>query len=229
MVHRSGWSLLLALGCGPVISSDDTDAGDGSADDTGTGSSAETSATTSTAGTTTAGTTTAGTTAGTTATTGTTVEPTGCAADYVSGCQSYCAAEITCDPESGIYEDCVNDLCDPGLAAASAECQQAFCEALTCYGVLDCNTLENGSPECETAVAKAEEVCDLGASECIVGESSGGSCEYICDGEVERRMVCEAGSCACYENDVVFAECPIDGVCTDTATISDYAAACCGF
>lgn len=217
--------MLLALGCGPVISSDDTDAGDGSADDSGTGSSADTTAST------TATTTTAGTTAGTTATTttGTTVEPTGCAVDYVSGCQSYCAAEITCDPEVGIYEECVNELCGPDLAAASAECQQVFCEALTCYGVLDCNTLENGSPECETMIAKADEVCDLGGSECIVGASSDGSCEYICDGEVERRMVCEAGSCGCYENDIVFAQCPIDGVCTDTDAISDYAAACCGF
>jgi len=124
--------VLLVLGCGPAVTTDDTS--------TDTGGSADSTATT--AGTT--ATTAPGTT--TTTTTGTTGAPT-CPADFVSGCQSYCAAEITCNPDLGPYEDCVNELCAADVAAASAECQQSFCEALTCYGGLDCATLQDGSPE----------------------------------------------------------------------------------
>lgn len=223
MSPRIALLLTMALGCGPVIPSDDT--GDGSgADDTGT-DTGDSAGTATTAGTT-ATTTTAGTTATTTA--GTTVEPTGCPADYVTGCQSYCAAVVTCGLDDGSYEDCVTG-CIGGLAEESAECQQVMCEGLTCYGLLDCASIENGSPECEAAIEKADEVCEGGGSKCLIGAGSDGSCEYVCGGEIEQRLSCELGTCTCYENDVPYASCPTDGLCEMLDAVEDYAAACCGW
>lgn len=56
-----------------------------------------------------------------------------------------------------------------------------------------------------------------------------GNCEYRCNGDVERRLSCELGTCVYFEGDVQIAECPPEDVCSNLDTIDEYAEACCGW
>lgn len=228
MSSRIALLMTLALGCGPAVSTDDT--GGSAPDDSGTGTDT-TAGTATTASTGTAAETTASTSPGTSPdpTAGTTAVPSTCASDYVTGCQSYCAATITCDPESGEYEACVTS-CAADIARESVECQTQYCEALSCYGALDCVSLETNSPECDALAEKTDEVCEGGGSKCLIGAGSDGtSCSYTCGGEIVQRVSCEGGSCVCYEDDVQIAECPADDICANLDAIEEYASACCGW
>lgn len=209
------------LGCGPAVTTDesgDLTAADG---DTGT-TTADATATT------------AGTTAATTATTamttvGTTTEPAGCATDFVTGCQSNCAAAVTCnpgDPELGTFEECVMQ-CTAELIELPPACQQAWCEALACTGTLDCKSLKIGTAECDALFAATDEAC--AGDDCFVGAGADGMCEYGCNGGVELRLRCDASVCVCFEDDIETASCPADGICNALDGLDDYGAACCGW
>jgi hypothetical protein len=220
--------LAWVVACGPAVSTDDTGAGtddgdSGNADDTGT-TTTSTSTSTGTTMSTTAPST--ETTAGTTA--GTTVDPSACAADFVSGCQSYCAATITCDPARGVYEECVTG-CVQGITESSVECQTTYCEGLTCLGGLDCASLDSGTPECNAIIDKAERICFNEGDLCSIGVGPDGACEFRCLGEVEQRLSCALGTCVCFENDVKTEACPAEDVCNDLGSIEAYADACCGW
>lgn len=213
----------MVAACGPAI---DTDDGAGTGDDGDSSSGSGTSATTTTASSTTA-TTTIGTTDGTTTTTTTTGPAPGCAEDYVIGCQSYCAASLTCDPgPDGAYEECVNG-CIGEIPEGDVPCQVALCEAFACFGALDCATLDAGAPECE-AMLEANGEC-LTGDDCFYGGSSEGECEYGCSGEVDRSLRCNVEVCTCYENDVPGESCPADGVCKDFEQLDELAVFCCGW
>jgi hypothetical protein len=223
------WVLL--GGCAPQVGTE----GGGTDDDSGS-TTATTAGTATTPSDTTASTTmttSADTTATTSTTTTTTGEPT-CASDWVSGCQSYCAALITCHPDLGSYEECVMD-CVNEIADLGAECQFAWCEAYSCFGGLDCATLDNGSPECDELGYVAESLCfgndDVttgGKDSCGIGGNGSDECEYSCLG-TGRRFVCVADLCTCYENDNAVAGCESNGVCDDLGNLPDYSMDCCGW
>ncbi|MBK8234732.1 MAG: hypothetical protein IPK74_04160 [Deltaproteobacteria bacterium] len=213
------WCVVLVLGgiaCAPSVPSDETGGGSGSSD---SGGSMGTTATT-----------TASTTMTTAMTTlDTTGVPAGCAGDWVTGCQSYCAAIITCGIDAGPYEDCVTG-CIAELAESTAECQVAQCDAFTCFGTLDCASLMNGNPDCEIAQQKADEVCGGGDESCYVGGGKTGTCEWGCSGpDYDHRVICDGPTCTCFDGDIFTAECPSDNVCDTFDALDAYAMACCGF
>lgn len=205
------------MGCAPSVPSDETGDGTGSSDSGGSMG------------------TTASTTASTTATTATTTAettgvPAGCAADWVTGCQSYCAAIITCGIDAGPYEDCVTG-CIQELAEEPSECQLAQCDAFTCFGSLDCASLMAGNPDCEISQQSADEVCGRGGDEtCYVGGGKGDTCEWGCSGpDYDHRLLCEGPTCTCFDGETFVAECPSDDVCATFDALEAYAMACCGF
>lgn len=171
-----------------------------------------------------------------TTTTSTTGEPAGCASDWVTGCQSYCAALITCHPELGSYEQCVMD-CVNEIVDYPSECQLAWCDAYTCFGTLDCATLDDGSPMCDELGNVAESLCfgdETGVGEvtgdgtCGIGSNGGDECEYSCL-DTGRRFVCVADLCTCYEGDNAVAGCDSMGACSDLGNLPDYSMDCCGW
>jgi hypothetical protein len=213
---------LLLSACGPAVSTDGSASAseaEGSADDTTTGTA--TNATATTAGTISGDMTTTATTTATTSATATTGEPVGCATDWTTGCPSWCAAAITCDPSFGVYEECVMD-CIAELGEEPPECQTAWCDAYTCWGGLDCATLMGaGSPECDALAAIADE-CSGG------GGGPDGSCAYGCT-DPDRSLTCDAMGCICEENGVEVGACPTDGICDKLEAIEEFAKACCGW
>jgi hypothetical protein len=228
MVRSSPLSIvMLVLGCAPSVSSGDTGSGNGDDDSSTSGVISGTATAASTTATT--------TTATTTTTTGT---PPGCTEDFVPGCQSYCAAVVTCDPDNGPYEDCVTG-CVTELAGYTPECQVAYCEAYACVGTLDCATLEAGSADCDAMLAAAGDQCgraetdggDSGDTACSASIGPDGmSCVWTCkiDG-IEQALDCAEGTCTCLENGVETASCPDSDICELIDSIDDYAKGCCGW
>lgn len=224
------WVLL--GGCAPQVGTEGGETDDDSGPGTGTAAS---TVATAAEGTTVA--TTMSTSVGTTATTTTTTTgEVGCAGDWVSGCQSYCAALITCHPDLGSYEQCVMD-CVNEIADLGTDCQTAWCEAYTCFGGLDCATLDNGSPDCDELGAAAENLCfgsETGVGEitgdgtCSIGSNGGDECEYSCE-TTGQRFVCTADLCTCYQDGNAVAGCESMGICADLGNLSDYAVDCCGW
>jgi len=214
------------FGCGPNVSSDES--GDGGDDDSSSGDA--TAATTSMTTATTATTMTTMSTA--TMTTATTVAddtgaPATCDDSFVIGCQSYCAALITCHPDEGTYEDCVTS-CQTDLAEEEPVCQLAQCEAFACAGTLDCASLDDDALGCEDTFAKAEEACG-GDEVCSVGEGPANTCEYSCSGPPEHTLRCEPTGCSCYEDGELVGECALMEPCADIGDLADVAIECCGW
>ena len=220
------WGLL--GGCGPAVATDEgTGEADSSGDATGTATTAGTTVGT-TVGTTDPTTTTVGTTA--------TTEPAGCAGEWVGGCQSYCAALITCHPDLGTYEDCVNGCID-GFGALTPDCQVAWCEAYTCMGGLDCASFDNGNPDCDALGSAAEAMCGTATTtDTTVGDEDNGcyvggnelECEYGCALE-DHRFHCDQMACTCYVGDVETGGCAAAGACDNWDKLAGYAADCCGW
>jgi hypothetical protein len=226
MVRVHGLSIAVSLlACGPNVDSEGTGPG---AEESSSSSGGQAPGTTSP----TTMSTTLGTTDGTT-----TGMPAGCSTDFVSGCQSYCAAVVTCDPENGPYEDCVTSCIDE-LAAYTPECQVAFCEGYACVGTLDCATLENGIGECseifsaagdQCGIADEGDVSEVGDTACTTG-GDGIDCDWQCDLDgFDRGLSCSGGTCLCLEDGVQVGSCPDGGICEIPDSIEDYAKGCCGW
>lgn len=221
---RSSLAMVLC-GCGPLVAGDDDGGADTSADESSTDTTAGTSVGTAT---------TAPSTMSTGVDTSTTSEPVTCASDWLPGCQSYCAALITCQPDIGTYEACVTGCID-GFSVLTPDCQAAWCEAYTCLGGLDCASLETSTPECDALGGAAESICpaiDMTTSdtdgECFGGE--GGEedvCELGCD---DRLMQCDGTTCSCEAGGMPTGSCPQpEGLCSAFEKLDDFAAECCGW
>lgn len=225
------WTIAATLfGCGPNVSTDESGA-DGDDDDSGTdGSTTETTMTT-VATMTTATTMTTMTTVATMTTPTTVADDTGdpptCDDSFVIGCQSYCAALITCHPDEGTYEECVTS-CSEELAESEPICQVAQCEAFSCAGTLDCASLDNNAQGCEDSFAKAEEACG-GDEACLVGAGPEDTCVLSCPGPPEQTLRCEIDGCSCYEDDELVSECALMMPCFDLAGLDQIALECCGW
>jgi hypothetical protein len=220
------WMIAATLfACGPNVSTDGSE-DDGGDDDSSSGDPTTTTATTATTMTTDATMTAATMTTATTVTddTGT---PVTCEDSFVIGCQSYCAALITCHPDEGTYEECVTS-CQTDLAEEEPVCQLAQCEAFACAGTLDCASLDNDALGCEDTFAKAEEACG-GDEVCGIGEGPGNTCEFSCSGPPEQTMRCQPDGCECYEDGELVAECALMEPCTDIGVIDQIALECCGW
>jgi hypothetical protein len=151
-----------------------------------------------------------------------------CTANWLSGCQSFCAATVTCDPTQGSFEACVQG-CSDALTEASSGCQQARCAALECKGALDCTTLAAGSPACDAIDSDATEVCN-GDAGVVVGcagyDYVDGSCAVICDDD--HSMRCADSTCTCFTGDTVVGSCELEAACTGLNADIGYDD-CCGF
>ncbi|MBC8068068.1 MAG: hypothetical protein IAG13_07025 [Deltaproteobacteria bacterium] len=227
MVRVHGLSIaVLLLACGPNVDSDGTGADESSSSSGGT-----------TPGSTSPTTTMSTTLSTTDATTTTTGVPPGCNTDFVSGCQSYCAAVVTCDPANGPYEDCVTSCIDE-LAAYTPECQIAFCEGYACVGTLDCATLANGIGECSEIFSAAGDLCgvadegevsDDGDTACTTGGDEI-DCSWACDMDgFDRELSCSGGTCFCFQNGAEVGSCPDGGICEIPDSLEEYAKGCCGW
>jgi hypothetical protein len=229
MKRTLGWWMIVIAGCGPAVSTGDTGGDDGTADaDAGSDELSGPDATATMTMTEPDSVTdpTPGTTVGTTATT---VEPVGCDTEFVSACQAYCATVITCDPESGIYEECVTG-CGEELATETPACALARCELYACFGTLSCDQLDTGAPDCEALAGEVAGLCDGGDGECSIGFGPDGTCEYSCSGTPDRRMSCSGGDiCLCYEDEIEIAKCPSFGICTSPDSFEANVKACCGW
>lgn len=221
MMLRGWLSVVLLTACGPAIDVGQTD---GVADDDGT-TEPTTGAMTMTAATD------ASVESGsptsspmTAATTATTTEPAGCDTDFVIGCQSFCATNITCHPDEGPYEECVTDCVD-SLVDQGAECQVAMCDALSCLGTLDCPTFDNGDPTCEALAEATDSICDFEGETCYYG-SGRGFCEHGCGDRVIR---CDTTTCECFDGDEQTASCPSENICASSGDLEDLAQTCCGW
>jgi hypothetical protein len=227
MVRVHGLSIaVLLLACGPAVDSEGT----GDEDDDSSSSSGTTPGTTTATTMTTVSTTESPTTT-------TTGVPAGCSTDFVSGCQSYCAAVVTCTADNGPYEDCVTSCIDE-LAGYTPECQVAFCEGYACVGTLDCATLETGIGECSEIFSAAGELCgasdegdvtDVGDTACTTG-GDGISCDWSCDIDgFVRELSCSGGTCFCFEDGVQISSCSDGGICEIPDSLEEYAKGCCGW
>jgi hypothetical protein len=227
MRRAQQWMILVA-GCGPAVPTDETGGSDATAD--GDGGKADSTGPDATATATMTGIDTMtdptlGTTVGTTATT---VEPVGCDTEFVTACQAYCATVITCNPEEGIYEECVTG-CSAELAAAPPECALAQCAAFACYGTLTCEQLDAGTLECDALADEIDQACGTDGGGCFIGFGPDETCEYGCDGSPSRRVSCAGAACTCYEDEVQVGACESPGICTAPDTFEANAQACCGW
>ncbi len=222
------WTIAATLfACGPNVSTEES-GGDGDEGDTSSGgdTTENTSAVTMTTATTMTTMTTDATMTAATVTDDTGPPPT-CDDSFVIGCQSYCAALITCHPDEGTYEECVTS-CSEELAQSEPICQVAQCEAFACAGTLDCASLDNDAQGCEDTFAKAEEACG-GDEVCSVGGGPKDTCELSCSGPPERTLRCEIDGCSCYEDGELVSECALMMPCFDLGALDQVALECCGW
>ena len=213
---------MILCGCGPLVAGDEDGGAESSADETSTDASVGTA-------------TTAPATTSTGVDTSTTSAPVTCASDWLPGCQSYCAALITCQPEIGTYEACVTGCID-GFSVLTPDCQAAWCEAYTCLGGLDCASLETSTPECDALGGAAESICppiDMTTTSDTDGECFGGEggeedvCEIGCD---DRLMHCDGMTCSCEAGGMPTGSCvQPEGLCSAFEKLDDFAAECCGW
>ena len=205
----------VALACGPVVSTDS--GGDAGGDEESTRGSATTEDPTVESA--------SDPTTGTTAIPGdATGTPPMCADAWAIGCQSYCAAVVTCDPENGPFEECVNE-CTTELLKDPGECQVAWCEAYSCIGLLDCPTIDAGDATCDALWAEADE-CSPDVA--CLASSGPGTCELRCF-DPDRRISCDAARCDCFEGEVQIASCEFTGACDEPAGLDIAAGECCAW
>jgi hypothetical protein len=124
--------------------------------------------------------------------------------------------------------------CTQDLNTFEGECHAVSVAAFECMAGLTCEELESLN---EGDAGPCEEELDLQAT-CANGCAFGGggamdgsSCEWMqnCPLEPERKMVCDAESCQCFEDEQLVGECATDGACLDIETLADKMTACCGF
>lgn len=214
-------------GCGPAVPTDETGGDDAPAPTDGGSDEAsgpDATMTMTMTGADTAGDATITSTVGTTATT---VEPVGCDTEFVSACQAYCATIITCDPEQGIYEECVTG-CSAELGGETPECAVARCELYACFGTLSCDELETGSPECEAIASDVAGLCGDDDGGCFLSAGPS-SCEYGCDGTPSVRIACDLATCTCYEDEIEIGGCDAAGICATSDALEEYGKTCCGW
>jgi hypothetical protein len=217
------WWLFAIAGCGPAVPTDETGGDDGTqgSDEV---SGPDATATMTMTGPDTVTDPTLGTTVGTTATT---VEPVGCDTEFVSACQAYCATVITCNPEEGIYEECVTG-CGEELATETPDCALARCELYACFGTLSCDQLETGSPECNALAGEVAGLCGNDDGACFLSAGPD-SCEYGCDGPPSLRIACDLATCTCYRDEIETGSCEAAGICANSDAIEEYGKTCCGW
>lgn len=220
--------MFVVAGCGPAVPTDETGGGDAteSADagsDEVSGPDATATMTMTMTGVDTATDATVGTTVGTT------VEPVGCATEFVSACQAYCATVITCDPESGIYEECVTG-CGEELATETPDCALARCELYACFGTLSCDQLATGAAECDALAGEVAGLCGNGDDDvgCFF-DAGPTSCEYGCSGTPSLRIACDQVTCTCFENEIETGSCDAGDACATSDVLEEYGKTCCGW
>lgn len=151
--------------------------------------------------------------------------------DIVSACEAYCGRWDECgfqpDP-AGCIAGCADNL-----SGTEDACKDANLAALACKTALECDDLldavGDGGP-CSAEEMEAAKVCDgAGCGGSFLGEND--ACELIreCEGEPERKMVCDGDSCVCLEGGRQTGQCAAEGACLDFDAAQQKAAACCGF
>ncbi|PCC73579.1 hypothetical protein SAMN02745121_07327 [Nannocystis exedens] len=148
-------------------------------------------------------------------------------------CEAFCEHSIACEQgEPTPLEVCLS-TCAEELDAVEGECHAASVAALACLTGLTCEQLESvdeGDPgPCEAALALQEE-CFAGCSFGGGGDIEGTFCEWILDCPLEPnlKMVCDAESCQCFEDDQPVGECEAEGICLSIDMLAAKANACCG-
>ncbi|WP_434427076.1 hypothetical protein [Nannocystis pusilla] len=152
--------------------------------------------------------------------------------DALSACQGYCERWGEC----GFQPDLAGCIagCSDNQWGLVGECKQANLNVLVCFTALSCDDLlvsvDENSAACSEQKAAVTAAC--AGDECAQSVLGGGDeCEVQLecpDGPVQK-MVCDAQTCTCLEDELAVGECAAEGVCAAGDAIVAKAATCCGF